>query len=79
MPKNQKSHQDVYDPLNDKVTNFKTKSCTQKDLLSSRERNNQKQPSNGVLRKSCTKTMHQIYLRTPMPKCNFNKIAKQLY
>ena len=33
MHRNQKSHQDVYDPLNDKVTNFKTKSCTQRDLL----------------------------------------------
>ena len=23
--------------------------------------------------------MQQIYRRTPMPKCNFNKVAKQLY
>ena len=75
MHRNQKSHQDVYDPLNDKVTNFKTKSCTQRDLLAP-ESNNQKQPSRGVLGKSCSKNMHQIYRRTPMPKCDFNKIAK---
>ena len=25
----------------------------------------------GVLRKSCSKNMQQIYRRTPMPKCDF--------
>ena len=38
----------------------------------------QKQPSRGVLRKRCPENMQQIY-RTPMPKCNFNKVALQLY
>ena len=37
-----------------------------------------KQPSRGVLRKRCSENMLQIY-RTPMPKCDFNKVAKQLY
>ena len=37
--------------------------------------NEQKQPSRGVLRKSCSENMQQIYRRTPMPKCDFNKVA----
>ena len=40
---------------------------------------NQKQPFGGVLIKMCSKNMQQIYSRTPMPKCYFNKVAKQLY
>ena len=39
----------------------------------------QKQPSRGVLRKRCSENMQQIYRRTPMPKYDFNKVAKQLY
>ena len=39
----------------------------------------QKQPSRGVLRKRCSENMQQMYRRTPMPKCDFNKVAKQLY
>ena len=39
----------------------------------------QKQPPRGVPRKRCSKNMHEIYRRTPMPKCDFNKVAKQLY
>ena len=38
-----------------------------------------KQPPRGVLRKRCSENMKQIYKRTPMPKCDFNKVAKQLY
>ena len=34
-------------------------------------RQKQKQPTRGVLQ--------QIYRRTPMPKCDFNKVALQLY
>ena len=31
-----------------------------------------------VLRKRCSENMQQIYRRTtPMPKCDFNKVAKQ--
>ena len=33
----------------------------------------------GVLIKRCSENMQQIYRRTPMPKCNFNKNAKQRY
>ena len=33
----------------------------------------QKKPVKGVIRKRCSKSMHQIYRRTPMPKCDFNK------
>ena len=35
--------------------------------------NSQKQPSRGVLR--CSASMQQIYRKTPMPKCDFNKVA----
>ena len=39
----------------------------------------QKQPSRRVLRKWCSENIQQIYRRTPMPKYDFNKNAKQLY
>ena len=40
--------------------------------------NFQKKPSRGVPIKSCSENMQQIYKRTPMPKCYFNKVVKQL-
>ena len=37
---------------------------------------NQKQPFRGVLGKRCSENTQQIYRRTtPMPKCDFNKVA----
>ena len=39
----------------------------------------QKQPPRGVPGKRCSENMQQIYRRTPMSKCDFNKVAKQLY
>ena len=36
----------------------------------------QKQPPKGVPRKRCSENMQQIYRRTPMPKCDFNEVAK---
>ena len=39
----------------------------------------QKQPPRGILEKRCSENMQQIYRRTPMPKCDFNKVTKQLY
>ena len=41
--------------------------------------NLQKQLTRGVLRKRCSENMQLIYRRTPMPKCDFNKVAKKLY
>ena len=41
--------------------------------------NIQKQPSRGVLRNRCSDNMQQSLRRTLMPKCDFNKVAKQLY
>ena len=38
-------------------------------------KNFQKQPSGGVFIKRCSEIMQQIYRRTPMPKCDFNKVA----
>ena len=35
----------------------------------------QKQPPRGVLKKRCSKNMQQIYRRTPMLTCDFNKVA----
>ena len=42
-------------------------------------RKKQKQPHEGVLKKRCSESIQQIYRRTPMSKCDFNKVAKQLY
>ena len=39
----------------------------------------QKQPPRGVLKKRCSKYMQQIYRRTVMLKCDFSKVAKQVY
>ena len=33
----------------------------------------------GVLKEKYSENMHQIYKRTHTPKCNFSKVAKQLY
>ena len=41
--------------------------------------NIQKQPSRGVLRERCSENMQQNYRWTSMPKCNFDKVALQLY
>ena len=39
----------------------------------------QKQPPRGVPRKRCYENMQQTYRRTPMPNCDFNRVALQLY
>ena len=39
----------------------------------------QKHPSKGILRKMCSENMQQIYRRAPIPKCDFNTVALQLY
>ena len=36
-------------------------------------------PEAALQRSSYKKEMQQIYRRTSMPKCDFNKVAKQLY
>ena len=33
----------------------------------------EKQPPRGILKKRCSENMQQIYRRTPMLKCDFNK------
>ena len=38
----------------------------------------QKQPLKGVPGKRCSENMQKIYRKTPMPKCDVNKVAKQL-
>ena len=44
-----------------------------------RRKDVQKQPPIGAPRKRCSKNMQQIYRKTPMPRCNFNKVLKQFY
>ena len=39
----------------------------------------QKQPPRGVLKERCSENMQQFYRRTPMLKCDFNKIISQLH
>ena len=39
----------------------------------------QKQPSRGVLGNRCSENMKEIYRRTPMPMCDFNRTAKKHY
>ena len=39
----------------------------------------QKLPSRGVLKKRCSENIQQSYSRTPMPKCDFNKVAKSYF
>ena len=44
-------------------------------FISAWQNNVQKYPSKSVFRKRCSENMQQIYKRTPMPKCDFNKVA----
>ena len=48
-------------------------STTLNNILSSLR--SQKQPSRGVLKKRRSENMQQICRRTPIPKCDFNKVA----
>ena len=36
-------------------------------------------PTEMFLKKGCNENMQQIYWRTPMSNCDFNKVALQLY
>ena len=58
------------DPANHKVTD----QAIAMDSHQNKFRTLQKQPSRGVLKKRCSENMQQIYRRTPMPKCDFNKL-----
>ena len=37
----------------------------------------QKQPSRVILNKRCSENIQQIYRKTPMPKCDFDKVVLQ--
>ena len=52
---------------------LKVKCCRSTSFFS------QKQPLKGVPSKRGSENVQQIYRRTPMAKCDFNKVAKQLY
>ena len=48
-------------------------------LIQTWTKNEQKQPSRGFLKKRYSENTKQIYRRTLVPNCDFNKVAKQLY
>ena len=49
------------------------------ETLDINELNNlEKQPFRGVFIKRCSENIQQFYKRTPMPKCDFNKVAIQV-
>ena len=50
-------------------------SCIEKQSLN---KNYQEQQSRGVLGRRCSENMLQTYRKTPITKCDFNKITKQL-
>ena len=58
---------------------YRIKICIFKSNVEFKQVCLQKQSSRGVLRKRCSENMQEIYGRTPMPKCGFNKVAKQLW
>ena len=37
------------------------------------------QPFRDVPKKRCFENMQEIYRRTPMPNCDFNKVARHFY
>ena len=43
--------------------------------IATNQEDGQKQPSKGILRKRCSENIQKIYRRTPMPKCDFNKVV----
>ena len=53
--------------------------CSVSDARPSTVKHLQKQPSKGVVSKRCYENMQLIYGRKPMLKCDFNKVALQLY
>ena len=52
---------------------------TKKDEISFPRSSPPPPPSIDVLIKRCSENMQQISRRTPMPRCDLNKVAKQLY
>ena len=59
--------------------NYWYNSNERKLTYTERNYNKQKQPPRGVPRKRWSENIQQIYRRTPMPKCDFNNVALQLY
>ena len=54
---------------------FRYDVCKKETILE--ERNRSSRPD--VRKKRCSGNMQQIHRRTTMPKCDFSKVAKQLY
>ena len=68
--------------LRRKIKNKPNKTKNQEDVVLNYQRQRnfvtsliQKQRSRGVLRKRCSENIQQLYGRTPMPKCDFNKVS----
>ena len=47
-----------------------------RSVIRNGEKYGPERPYRGVLRKRCSENMQQMYRRTPMPKCDFNKVAQ---
>ena len=61
----------MYSNVSDDVTTFKDSQFIKKTKL-------QKQLRRGVLIKRCSENLQQIYRKTPISKCDFNKIGKKV-
>ena len=67
-----------FSPGFDNYVSFKMTSSIVSSSLVTELTSVQKQSSRGVLRKGALKICSKFTGRTPRPKCDFNKIAKQL-
>ena len=61
----------------DLILGFVAAILLEKPVDSNSHCNSQKQLSGSVLKKRCSENMQQIYRRTPMLKCDFNKEANE--
>ena len=62
------------------TTDFLLTGCLLKECVTERFKSFKTvQPSRGVLTKRFSENKQQIYRRTPMPKCDFSKVAKQYF
>ena len=71
----------VMETITENFQIYEYKSIMNKSYLSISDTNiqTQKQQPRDVFRKRRSENMQPIYRRTPIPKCDFNKVAKQLY
>ena len=64
------------DQNNSEYEHFPSSETYRSETTVSSTKKLQKQPPGGVLKKRCSENMQLIYRRTPMRKCDFNKVVK---